>query len=111
MARELRMKEALEAEKEMREQINKYSKKYNELHNSLNNSNETFDKFKREMERVNSFLPFFFQSFPNFSEILFFSIFLLNQINLLICNFCRNNLLLLYFFFHFIIFFSDHVIF
>ncbi|VDN56787.1 unnamed protein product [Dracunculus medinensis] len=54
LARELRMKEALEAEKEMREQINKYSKKYNELHNSLNNSNETFDKFKREMERMNT---------------------------------------------------------
>lgn len=48
------MKEALEGEKAMREQIDKYTKKYNELHLSLNNSNETFDKFKREMERMNS---------------------------------------------------------
>lgn len=54
LARELRMKEALEGEKAMREQIDKYTKKYNELHSSLNNSNETFEKFKREMERMNS---------------------------------------------------------
>ncbi|KHN77849.1 Alpha-taxilin [Toxocara canis] len=53
LARELRMKEALEGEKAMREQIDKYTKKYNELHNSLNTSNETFEKFKREMERMN----------------------------------------------------------
>lgn len=55
LARELRMKEALEGEKAMREQIDKYTKKYNELHNSLNTSNETFEKFKREMERVRFF--------------------------------------------------------
>uniref|UniRef100_A0A9J2P0L9 Myosin tail domain-containing protein n=2 Tax=Ascaris TaxID=6251 RepID=A0A9J2P0L9_ASCLU len=53
LARELRMKEALEGEKAMREQIDKYTKKYNELHHSLNNSNETFERFKREMERMN----------------------------------------------------------
>lgn len=56
LGRELKLKEALESEKVMREQINKYSKKYNELHDSLSNSNETFDKFKREMERMNSSL-------------------------------------------------------
>lgn len=49
------MKEALEGEKAMREQIDKYTKKYNELHHSLNNSNETFERFKREMERVRHF--------------------------------------------------------
>ncbi|EFO17122.1 hypothetical protein LOAG_11379 [Loa loa] len=54
LAREQKMKEVLEGEKAMREQIDKYTKKYNELHLSLNNSNETFDKFRREMERMNS---------------------------------------------------------
>ncbi|VDN00894.1 unnamed protein product [Thelazia callipaeda] len=54
LARELKVKEAIEGEKAMREQIDKYTKKYNELHLSLNNSNETFDKFRREMERMNS---------------------------------------------------------
>ncbi|VDD84950.1 unnamed protein product [Enterobius vermicularis] len=56
LGRELKLKEALESEKAMRQQINKYSKKYSELHDSLNNSNETFDKFKREMERMNGTL-------------------------------------------------------
>ncbi|VDN88100.1 unnamed protein product [Brugia pahangi] len=54
LAREQKVKEVLEGEKAMREQIDKYTKKYNELHLSLNNSNETFDKFRREMERMNS---------------------------------------------------------
>ncbi|VDN24180.1 unnamed protein product [Gongylonema pulchrum] len=54
LAREMKVKEALEGEKAMREQIDKYTKKYNELHLSLNSSNETFDKFKREMERMNA---------------------------------------------------------
>ncbi|CAG9539799.1 unnamed protein product [Cercopithifilaria johnstoni] len=54
LAREQKVKEVLEGEKVMREQIDKYTKKYNELHLSLNNSNETFDKFRREMERMNA---------------------------------------------------------
>ncbi|MFH4974623.1 hypothetical protein AB6A40_001332 [Gnathostoma spinigerum] len=54
LSRDIKVKDALEAEKTMREQIDKYTKKYSELHHSLNNSNETFDKFKREMERMNS---------------------------------------------------------
>lgn len=45
---------ALQTEKALREQVQEYSSKYSELTSCLSKSNEAFDKFKKEIERVNS---------------------------------------------------------
>jgi hypothetical protein len=50
--RDDQLKDALASETTMREQITKYSAKYDELHKSLASSNDTFDRFKREIEKV-----------------------------------------------------------
>jgi len=50
------VEEALASEKSLREQISRYSDKYNDLHKSLSVSNDAFDRFKKEMERMNSTL-------------------------------------------------------
>uniref|UniRef100_A0A914V833 Beta-taxilin n=1 Tax=Plectus sambesii TaxID=2011161 RepID=A0A914V833_9BILA len=52
--RDVQVKEALASEMAMRDQITKYSAKYDELHKSLASSNETFDRFKREIEKMNA---------------------------------------------------------
>lgn len=45
---------ALETEKFLREQVKEYSAKYSELTGCLAKSNEAFDRFKKEIERVNT---------------------------------------------------------
>ncbi|CAI2312877.1 unnamed protein product [Caenorhabditis sp. 36 PRJEB53466] len=44
---------AIETEKLLREQVQEYSEKYSELTGCLAKSNQAFDKFKKEIERVN----------------------------------------------------------
>ncbi|PAV90259.1 hypothetical protein WR25_18249 [Diploscapter pachys] len=43
---------AMETEKLLREQVKQYAEKYSELMKSLTNSNQAFDKFKKEIDRV-----------------------------------------------------------
>lgn len=45
---------ALETEKHLRDQVKEYSSKYSELTSCLAKSNEAFDKFKKEISRVNT---------------------------------------------------------
>ncbi|PAV75864.1 hypothetical protein WR25_08140 [Diploscapter pachys] len=45
---------AMETEKLLREQVKQYAEKYSELMTSLTNSNQAFDKFKKEIDRVTS---------------------------------------------------------
>uniref|UniRef100_A0A8R1HX38 Uncharacterized protein n=1 Tax=Caenorhabditis japonica TaxID=281687 RepID=A0A8R1HX38_CAEJA len=45
---------ALHTEKVLREQVQEYSAKYSELTGCLAKSNEAFDKFKKEIDRVNT---------------------------------------------------------
>ncbi|CAO4361211.1 unnamed protein product [Caenorhabditis nigoni] len=45
---------ALQTEKALRDQVREYSDKYSELTSCLSKSNEAFDKFKKEIDRVNS---------------------------------------------------------
>uniref|UniRef100_A0A1I7T438 Alpha-taxilin n=1 Tax=Caenorhabditis tropicalis TaxID=1561998 RepID=A0A1I7T438_9PELO len=45
---------ALETEKALRDQVLEYSTKYSELTNCLARSNEAFDKFRKEIDRVNA---------------------------------------------------------
>ncbi|EGT54356.1 hypothetical protein CAEBREN_25762 [Caenorhabditis brenneri] len=45
---------ALQTEKALRDQVKEYSSKYSELTSCLAKSNEAFDKFKKEIERVNT---------------------------------------------------------
>ncbi|CAJ0962876.1 unnamed protein product, partial [Mesorhabditis belari] len=49
-----RVGEAIENESTLREQVKQYSARYTELANSLSQSSEAFDKFKSEIERVNT---------------------------------------------------------
>ena len=41
-----------EQEKQLRTQLNIYTEKYNEFQATLNNSNQVFQSFKGEMEKV-----------------------------------------------------------
>ncbi|KAF1768594.1 hypothetical protein GCK72_000406 [Caenorhabditis remanei] len=45
---------ALQTEKALRDQVMEYSSKYSELTSCLAKSNEAFDKFKKEIDRVNT---------------------------------------------------------
>ncbi|CAD6184775.1 unnamed protein product [Caenorhabditis auriculariae] len=45
---------AIETERMLREQVKQYADKYAELTESLSKSNSVFDKFKKEIDRVNS---------------------------------------------------------
>lgn len=47
------MKTALESEIEMRKLLNNYTEKYQNLLSSLARSNESFEKVKKEMARMN----------------------------------------------------------
>lgn len=56
MTSEEKVHNLLEAEVNLRKMLDNYSAKYSKLLKSLSTSNESFDKVKKEMEKVIHFL-------------------------------------------------------